>query len=88
MNVSAAELSRRGQTENIDKDITADQSGSTQAGELITERDAGKQSRPQRFKLLWRRTCRAMSSGRRGGKTNRGNRQRLNGIDNTVCCFA
>lgn len=28
-----------------------------------------------------------MSAGRRQGKTNRGNRPRLNGIDNTVGCF-
>lgn len=44
MNVSAAERSCGGQTANIYKDITADQSGSTQAGGLITERDAGKQT--------------------------------------------
>ncbi len=87
MNVSASELSCRGQTENIDKDITADQCGSTQAGGLITERDAGKQSRVQWFKLLWRQTCRCMSSGRQRGETNRGNRQRPNGIYNIVGCF-
>lgn len=87
MNVSAADLSCRGQAENIDKDITADQSGATQAEGLITERDAGKQSRPRWFKLLWRRSCRGVSSGRRRGKTNGGNRQRLNGIDIAVGCF-
>lgn len=65
MNVSAAEPSGRGQTENIDKEITADQSGSTQARGLITERDAGKQSRPQHLKHLWRQNCHSMSSGRR-----------------------
>lgn len=36
--------SRGGPTANIDKDIRADQSGSTRAAGLITERDAGKQT--------------------------------------------
>lgn len=49
MNVSATEPSCGGQAANIDKDITADQSGSTQAGGLIAERNAGKQTRPRRF---------------------------------------
>lgn len=35
---------RRGPTANIDKDIRADQAGSTRAPGLITERDAGKQT--------------------------------------------
>lgn len=33
-----------GPTANIDKDIRADQAGSTRAAGLITERDAGKQT--------------------------------------------
>lgn len=84
--VRAAESSR-GRARNIDRDIIGDQSGSTRAGGLITERDAGKRSRPRWLELLRRRTCRGMSSGRRGAETNRGNRQRLNGIDGTAGCF-
>lgn len=34
----------RGPAANIDKDIRADQAGSTRAAGLITERDAGKQT--------------------------------------------
>lgn len=77
MNVSAAKLSCSGHAPNIDKDITVDQSGSTQAAGLMTERDAGKQTRPRRFELPSRQTCRGVSSGRRraakhGGKTGGG----------------
>lgn len=77
------------QPENIDKDITPDQSGSTQARGLITERDAGKRSRPLRFELLWRRTCCGMSAGSSSvRKQTQETKQSLkNWIDETVGCL-
>lgn len=87
MNVSAAQLSCRGHTPNIDKDITADQSGSTQAEGLITERDAGKQTDHGGLNSSRDKPAAACLQEDDGEQHIEENRRRPNGIDNTAGWF-